>query len=439
MKNTWVFGQGVAAGLAAFVFFGVPAAAQRTAPVQFRPHDIAQFPGAYAVAVADFNNDGRLDVMANKWPRLGATEVAWHENPTWERHVIVTDVSGVPNQAIMDIDGDGIPEVAFQSGFALPSSSPEQRANSEGLNWIARSQGDPRGQWKAEVIDRWETSHDIAWADLDGDGELELVNAPYIGAGRLAPTYDQDFSSVFWYGQQDGWRRHIVADADIGVTSRLSPDGHKPSSRDAAGPHRVRAVKWDGDNRDAILVVSYEGIALYRAVGSGANMTFRKDLISPGRVEAAPAKTVAEDQPAPRSGTSDVGVGASGTSRIVASIEPWHGNEVVVYTDTGGEWKRRVIYDEITSGHEIVVLDLNGDGRADIVANDNSRNPNGTPGVHVFFSPEDPATGEWIYSRIESEAGMNSCVGGDVNNDGRPDVICTGGGNVIRWYENLGL
>ena len=65
-------------------------------------------------------------------------------------------------------------------------------------------------------------------------------------------------------------------------------------------------------------------------------------------------------------------------------------------------------------------------------------NPNGTPGVHVFFSPDDPATGEWIYSRIESEAPMNGCVDGDMNQDGRPDLVCTGGGGVIRWYENLG-
>ena len=388
--------------LATAVAFAVavpPAWAQSTAPVQFRPHDIAQFPGGYAVQVADFNNDGRLDVSANKFPRLLGTVVAWYENPTWERHVIVTDVSGVPSQAIKDIDGDGIPEVAFQSGFAQPGSSPEQQAQSEGLNWIASSQGDPRGEWKAEVVDKWETSHHIAWADLDGDGELELINAPH-----------QENGSVFWYGRQDGWERHAVADADV------------------PNPHRVRPVKWDGYNRDALLLASNEGIALYRAVGSGASMTFRKDLISPGQEDA------------PRPGTSDVGVGASGTgtSRILAAVEPYHGNEVVVYTDSGGEWKRRVIYDEITSGHEIIVLDFNGDGRADIAANDNSSNPNGTPGFHMFFAPEDPATGEWIYSRIESEAAMMSCVSGDMNNDGRPDIICPGSGGVIRWYENLG-
>jgi len=88
------------------------------------------------------------------------------------------------------------------------------------------------------------------------------------------------------------------------------------------------------------------------------------------------------------------------------------------------------------------VLDLNGDGYADVVANDNSRvterTPDGTPGVNVFFSPSDPATGEGTHVKIENEYAMNGCVGGDMNVDGRPDVVCTGAGGMIRWYENLG-
>ena len=317
------------------------------APVRFRAHDISEIRGGYAVAMADFNNDGWLDVIANS---LGVPEVAWHENPTWERHVIVAGKPSIVNQAM---------------------------------------------------------------ADLDDDGELELVNVPLIGPGSLAPTYDQDRASVLWYGQ-DGWRRHTIADDIPGII------------------HRVRPVRWDPGSRDQVLVASFDGVAFYRATGTGDAMTFQKELISHGHVEAA----------APRLGAGDVGTGMSDGRRIVASVEPWHGNGVVVYTESGGPWRRRVIFDEVTSGHEIAVLDVNGDGRVDIVANDNSRptenNPNATPDVHVFFSPDDPATGEWTYSRIESETAMNSCVDGDMNQDGRPDLVWTGRGGMIRWYENLG-
>ena len=105
-------------------------------------------------------------------------------------------------------------------------------------------------------------------------------------------------------------------------------------------------------------------------------------------------------------------------------MEPWHGNEVVVYTEKGGQWQRRVIFDKVASGHEVAVLDLNGDGRDDVVANDNSRpsqnNPNApTGGVHVFYAPEDAATGTWQYQRIEESAAMNGCVGVDMNGDRR--------------------
>jgi len=370
-------------------------------PVGFQAHDIADIRGGYAVAVADFNKDGRLDVMANS---LGVPEVAWLENPSWQRHVIASDINSIVNQAMADINGDGIPEVAFQSSFAM------QAANSPGLNWVAMSTGPDT--WEPREIDRWETSHHVAWADGDGDGKLELYNAPLIGPESLAPTYDQDMASFFWY-DQDTWTRHLIDDQIPGII------------------HRIRPVKWDDSGRDAVLMASFAGITLYHSMGSGENIMWHKEILSPGHVEAAP-----------RLGASDVGMHDNPNGRILASVEPWHGNEVVVYTQSGTQWVRRVIYDQISSGHEIAVVDLNGDGFADIVANDNSRvterSPNATPGVNVFFSPTDPATGEWTHVRIESEYGMNGCVGGDMNLDGLTDVVCTGAGGKIRWYENTG-
>ena len=40
-----------------------------------------------------------------------------------------------------------------------------------------------------------------------------------------------------------------------------------------------------------------------------------------------------------------------------------------------------------------------------------------TPGVHVFYAPNDATTGEWVYQRVEDGFGMNGCVGADITND----------------------
>jgi FG-GAP-like repeat/FG-GAP repeat len=390
---------------AAFVLAVSVSGAPAAGPVRFAPHDIdANFRGGYAVAVADFNKDGKPDVIANS---LAVNEVAWYENPTWTRHVVVSDARQIVNQAMHDVDGDGIPEIAFQSGFAMVPGK------SEGLNWVARHQGDPRQPWKVDRVDAFPTSHHVVWGDFDGDGTRELVNAPLIGPKGLAPTYDQDKVPVFWYSPKD-WTRHVVTEDIPGII------------------HRVRVAKWDGNARDQLLVASFEGIAVYRATGSGAGMTFQKQLLSAGHAETAP-----------RLGASDVGVGRQDGRQFFASVEPWHGNEVVVYTEKGGQWQRRVIFDKVGSGHEIAVLDLNGDGRDDVVANDNSRpsqnNPNApTGGVHFFYAPDDAAAGTWGYQRLEASSAMNGCVGADLNGDRRQDLVCTGGGGTVRWYENLG-
>ncbi|MDA2924919.1 VCBS repeat-containing protein [Acidobacteria bacterium AH-259-L09] len=373
-------------------------------PVQFRPHVIeAKIPRGYAVLVTDINNDRRPDVLGLT-SRL--TELAWYENPTWERHVLIQNMSGLVNMAAHDVDGDGIPELAVENGFSMVA------AKSRGLVWLLQHQGDPRKPWKATHVDELTTSHHVAWADIDGDGEKELINAPLIGSKALAPKYEDRVPLVYYYvpnDVQDEWKRLLIDDQLSGVL------------------HRVRVVQWNEDKREELLTAGFDGIVLHQASGEGDQIHWENALLSRGH----------EEEP-PRAGASDVAVGRLNKSRMLASVEPWHGNEVVIYTqDTSGRWQRRIIYDQLKEGHEVCVGDFNGDGRDDIVAGDRGRGE--IASSHIFYAQDDAGT-QWQHEVLD-HLGMSAsgCSVADINGDGRLDIVQIGSATEnIKWYENLG-
>ena len=70
----------------------------------------------YQIVVADLNRDGRPDLIVVD---ERATDLAWYENPTWERHVLVKDVPRTINLDVYDYDGDGVPEIAMGVNFVI--------------------------------------------------------------------------------------------------------------------------------------------------------------------------------------------------------------------------------------------------------------------------------------------------------------------------------
>src|SRR5437867_890605 len=335
-------------------------------PAEFRAHVIeAKIPGGYSVLVTDMNKDGRPDVV-------GLTsqlqDLAWYENPAWERHVLAAGMSGLVNMAACDLDGDGIPELAVENEFSMVA------ARSRGLVWLLRHEGDPRMPWKAIQVDTLTTSHHVAWADVDGDGRKELINAPLIGAKALAPKYEDRVSLVYYRVPSDWnapWKRMVIDDSLNGVL------------------HRARVVDWDSGPREAILTAGFDGIVLHKAVGKGDALRWQNTLLSKGH-----------DEEAPRAGASDVAVGRLGKARFMAAIEPWHGNEVVVYTAGNAGWRRKAIFDQLVEGHEVCVGDFNGDGLDDVVAGDRARGARGS--VHFFYA-RDAAGAEWLHEIVDAQ------------------------------------
>jgi hypothetical protein len=345
--------------------------------------------GGYQVVVADLNRDGRPDIIALA---SGLNELRWYENPGWEKHVLVTGIKQPINAAASDIDGDGIPEIALAHGFS------NVYARSLGIVSILTHQGDPAGPWSIKEIDRAPTSHRLRFADIDGTGHKVLVNAPLIGAQAIAPDY-RDQVSLLMYRPGD-WKREVITDAERGVV------------------HGILPTIWDGGKRESLLSASFLGVHALRFDDG----RWTRTLV----VNGDPADW-------PKSGSSDVIVGHLGRERFLATIEPWHGNEVVIYRQENGTWKRHVIDETITDGHTIVAGDFDGDGQDELIVGE--RQGRRTPYLYRAMNVKEDI---WSKQALD-DGGMAGagCAVADLNADARPDVVCIGTATAnLKWYEN---
>ncbi|MEE2636856.1 MAG: VCBS repeat-containing protein [Acidobacteriota bacterium] len=355
----------------------------------FVTHTIsAELMNGYQPVIVDMNRDGRPDVIGLS-TRLD--ELAWFENPGWERHVIATGLNRAINLAAEDLDDDGIPELVVAHEFGTTHE------NSLGILTLLTHRGDPTHVWEAREIDRTPTVHRVRWADMDGTGQRVLVTAPLTGPAATAPEY-RDSVSLYWY-QPDDWSRHLISGFDEGVV------------------HGLLVKPWMDPDRDAVFTASFVGVHVHQFIDG--------EWIR-GRL------TGGDSSAWPQSGSSEVEIGRLGAGRFIATIEPWHGDSVVVYRQESESWTRQVI-DTIDSGHTIVTGDFDGDGRDEIVTGDrrDSRSL-------YLYRATDPVGGDWSRHVLDDgDMSPSGCAVADLNGDTRIDLVCIGGSTAnLKWYEN---
>ncbi len=356
---------------------------------QFTGHVIATgLKGGYQVVASDLNKDGKPDLiaLASNMP-----ELVWFENPGWQRHVIASNQSGMINLVVLESGPH--PVIVLAGGFS------SEAKNSTGIVSVLEPDGDVRRPWKEQEIDRLPTSHRLRLADIDGNGQKIVVNAPLTAADASGPDYRGHPPLVYY--RPGEWKRLLIGDENEGVM------------------HGIFVVDWDGDGRDEILTASFVGVHLYKRLPDGR--WTRNEI-----VKGDPA-------PWPRCGTSDIAVGHLGNRRFLCAIEPWHGNQVVVYREAEGSWLRHVVDNSFVDGHAVYAADLDGDGRDEIVAGYRGRGG----GVFIYTAADESGS-RWIRHDLDG-SGMSaaSCAIIDLNGDGKPDIACIGSASAnLKWYEN---
>ncbi len=345
------------------VFLATLPLAAAAPPAAFTAHPIASdLAGGYQVVVADLNHDGRPDLIALA---SGMHELVWYENPGWERHVLATGVNRMINCVVAGNE------------IVLASEFQNEAKNSRGIVSVLRPGGDVTQPWSVTEIDRIPTSHRLRLAHVGG-GKTIVVNAALTAATASGPDFRGPTPLVYYVPGE--WKRREIATIEGLVHGIFVTDFHR-------------------DGRDDLLMAGFSGIFLFTAKKDG---TWSRSEIAKG-----------DPAPWPKSGASDITVGHLGKRRFLATIEPWHGNEVAIYTERGKQWERKVIDPSLTDGHTIQTADFNRDGNDEIVAGFR-----GAP--HSVYLYEWSGT-EWKRSTLDDGGmGAAACAVADLNGDGRP-------------------
>src|SRR5207248_670241 len=146
--------------------------------------------------------------------------------------------------------------------------------------------------------------------------------------------------------------------------------------------HNLWPVPRQGAKGQDVLCASYEGVS----------------LLSPtaGKWQRAHLGAGNQENIKSNRGASEIKPGRlKNGKKFLATIEPWHGHQVVVYTEpqTKGQlWDRHVVDAELKWGHGVWTADLDGDGSDELII-----------GVRDDLDKKDRRRGVRIYKGLDDK------------------------------------
>jgi hypothetical protein len=365
----------------------------------------------YAVLLVDLNADGKKDIVV-----VDTKRVVWYENPAWKMRTIIEGQTKPDNVCIAayDIAGTGQLDLALGADWR-----PFDTKKGGTVQWLKRGKtlDDP---WTLYPIAEEPTVHRIRFADLDGSGKAQLLVGPLMGRDSTKEKNWMDGSPIRFLAYRipkdptkDRWVPEVL-DESLHVLHNFYP---------------VPAASGKGMD---VLTASYEGVSLLQRDGD----KWSRRLIGAGN----------QANPDGSRGSSEVKQGKLKNGQpFIATIEPWHGDQVVVYTppaDPKGQWDRHVIDDKLKWGHAVWCADLDGDGGDELIigVRDNlSDKPGERCGVRIYKALDDKGT-KWERHLIdEGGVAVEDLAAADLFGDGRIDIVAVGRATKnVRIYRNLG-
>jgi hypothetical protein len=363
---------------------------------QFREQVIDPHCGmiCYAVIATDVDGDGRQDIVA-----VTEDRVLWYQAPGWERRTIIDKQTDRDNVCIapLDIDGDGLVDFALGAGWTKIGS----------IQWISRGDSLDKN-WRVHLVGHEQWLHRMRFADVLGTGKPQLVISPLnrtVGDGVQLTAFEIPNDP-----RVEKWPATVIDDK----LNRMHNHWH---------------VDFDDDGRIDTLTASEEGIHLFQHTAEG----WRKTRVGSG----------AQDDDPKASGAGEIKTGRlAGGDLFIATVEPMHGTQAVIYTRPDSPdktWVRTVIDDTLKRGHAVWTADLDGDPADEVIIGHSEAGATGRPGLFVF--DDDDGTGVQWMKHVLDDGGVavEDAFAADMTGDGLIDIVAGGRDtHNIKLYVNLG-
>ncbi len=341
----------------------------------------------YGLQLNDVNGDGKIDiVLADK------KTIQWYENPGWEKHVIAKNLTLRDNVCVTarDIDGDGKCEIAVGGQWNF------RETQKDGAVFYLIPPEDRTGPWESVKLQHEPNTHRMHWIKSPA-GKFSLIVKPLRGRGSIE-------------GVGNGLRM-------LEYTKPADPKGEWTTTLVSDFlhlSHNFHPVNWDDDAEEELIAAGKEGVWHFdRKNGKWNARQLTKDFAGEIRDGRLP-----------------------NGKRFIATVEPMHGTRSAVYAQPGsgeGLWNRLAVLDDaLIDGHAVACADYLGIGSDQIVVGWRAMHPKGTPGIK-FFTPLNEDGTQWRETKISGEQlAVEDIKAADLNGDGKADIVA-----AARQTKNL--
>lgn len=330
----------------------------------------------------------------------------------------------------VDITGDGISDLLFIDNNGYGGKMGYYQGQKE------------NGLWSKILIDipKEFAMGDIEAADMDGDGDIDIVAALHKGEWEAA----NEPSLLFWY-ENPNWEAHPIGEAPNFIKDVSIADFNNDGKQDVATLcfevstlrifQQKSADRWTliqeyknyGNLHEGMDVGDIDGDGFTDIVAGGH--LFKSpgtDLSTEWTTENIDEKWNNQSGDWSRNGTKTFlrDLDDDGQSEVFISHSERAGFPLSYYKNIDGNWKEYVISDSIPACHTLQIFDFDLDGDFDVLAGVNKSRAEGldykTFPITIFLSNENHT--EWE-PMVISEEGIYNGQAADYDNDGDMDIF----------------